>query len=129
MDKVIMGDNNPMMVEYFTYKVEFQDRGAGHIHGILWLKLERMERLIRTDNDQLFLNENGDVEDEGITLDKNENINKPNLPFKGIVSAFKKLKNNEDLSELEQRAELMNSQLSAQMKTRLEKTFLGWFEK
>jgi hypothetical protein len=29
-----MGDNNPMMVEYFTYKVEFQDRGAGHIHGV-----------------------------------------------------------------------------------------------
>ena len=51
MDKVVMGDNNPMMVEYFTYKVEFQDRGAGHIHGTLWLKLERMERLIRTDND------------------------------------------------------------------------------
>ena len=40
MDIVVMGDNNPMMVEYFTYKVEFQDRGAGHIHGTLWLKLE-----------------------------------------------------------------------------------------
>ena len=30
MDLVVMGDNNPMMVEYYTYKVEFQERGAGH---------------------------------------------------------------------------------------------------
>ena len=35
IDLVAMGDNNPMMVEYYTYKVEFQDRGAGHIHGTL----------------------------------------------------------------------------------------------
>ena len=78
MDLVVMGDNNPMMVEYFTYKVEFQDRGAGHIHGTLWLKLEMMERLIRTDDDQLVLGENiddndteqGDMEDD---TDKNDN--------------------------------------------------------
>ena len=24
MDIIVMGDNNPMMVEYYTYKVEFQ---------------------------------------------------------------------------------------------------------
>ena len=29
MDLIVMGYNNPMMVEYFTYKVEFQERGAG----------------------------------------------------------------------------------------------------
>ena len=32
MDTIVMGANNPMMVQYFTYKVEFQERGAGHIH-------------------------------------------------------------------------------------------------
>ena len=32
---IVMGRNNPMNVEYYTYKVEFQERGAGHIHGTL----------------------------------------------------------------------------------------------
>ena len=32
---IIMGGGNPMMVDYYSYKTEFQDRGAGHIHGVL----------------------------------------------------------------------------------------------
>ena len=35
IDKVAMGKNNPMHVKNYTYKVEFQDRGAGHIQGTL----------------------------------------------------------------------------------------------
>ena len=89
MDLVVMGDNNPMMVEYFTYKVEFQDRGAGHIHGTLWLKLEMMERLIRTDDGQLILGENQDIEDEVIEEDGIQNDINHERPFKGISSAFK----------------------------------------
>ena len=90
MDLIVMGDNNPMMVEYFTYKVEFQERGAGHIHGTLWLKLDMIERLIRNSNNELVL---GD-EEEGDSK----------KPFKGICSAFKKLKNMEDLSQSEKEA-------------------------
>ena len=48
-----MGKNNPMHVKYFTYKVEFQDRGAGHIHGTLWLGLDDIENLIRDRQDCL----------------------------------------------------------------------------
>ena len=33
IDKVAMGKNNLMHVKNYTYKVEFQDRGARHIHG------------------------------------------------------------------------------------------------
>ena len=47
---VVMGMNNPMHVEYFTYKVEFQERGAGHLHGTLWLELDKLEKLILTEN-------------------------------------------------------------------------------
>ena len=47
INKVIMGKNSPMHVKYYTYKVEFQDRGAGHIHGTLWLGLNEIENLIR----------------------------------------------------------------------------------
>ena len=60
---IVMGDNNPMMVEYFTYKVEFQERGAGHIHGTLWLKLDKMEKLVKTEDGQLLLSDE-EAEDE-----------------------------------------------------------------
>ena len=45
--KVAMGANNPMHVKNYTYKVEFQDRGAGHIHGTLWLRLDKIEKMVR----------------------------------------------------------------------------------
>ena len=50
-----------------------------------------MERLIRTDDDQLVL---GDqiTEDKGIEDDKDENDGTHDRPFKGISSAFRKKK-------------------------------------
>ena len=39
---IMKGPDNPMNVEYYNYRVEFQDRGAGHIHGVLWLNFEDM---------------------------------------------------------------------------------------
>ena len=40
----IMEDkNNPMHVEYWTTKVEFQGRGAGHNHGTIWVDMPKME--------------------------------------------------------------------------------------
>ena len=42
-----MGKNNHMYVKHYTYKVEFQDRGAGHIHGTLWLGLKKIDNLMR----------------------------------------------------------------------------------
>ena len=53
IDKVMMGQNNPMNVKSYTYKVEFQDRGAGHIHGTLWLRLEELELLKRGEDGKL----------------------------------------------------------------------------
>ena len=95
MDLVVMGTNNPMMVEYYTYKVEFQERGAGHIHGTLWLKLDMIERLTRTDDNQLVLSDdeinNQDMDNESVKLGV-ENTN--DRPFAGISLAFQKLKNN-----------------------------------
>ena len=46
ISKIVMGKNSPMNVKYYTYKVEFQDRGAGHIHGTLWLNINKIENLI-----------------------------------------------------------------------------------
>ena len=43
-NEVIMGKNNPMNVKYISYRVEFQARGAAHIHGTLWLNLKKIEK-------------------------------------------------------------------------------------
>ena len=32
-----MSKGNPMCIRYNSYKVEFALRGAGHIHGVLWV--------------------------------------------------------------------------------------------
>ena len=53
MNDIVMGGGNPMMVDKFTYKTEFQDRGAGHVHGVLWIKLHRIEKLCRMRDDRL----------------------------------------------------------------------------
>ena len=41
---VLMGRNNEMNVKYISYRVEFQGRGAAHIHGTLWLDLQKIEK-------------------------------------------------------------------------------------
>ena len=54
--------------------VEFQDMGAGHIHGTLWLNIDRIEN---------------------IETEKGEK------PFTHLKRAFKKFRNNEHLSDTE----------------------------
>ena len=41
--EVIFGQNNPMKVRHISYRVEFQGRGAAHIHGVLWLDLNEIK--------------------------------------------------------------------------------------
>ena len=36
-----MSKGGHMCVDYYNYRVEFQLRGAGHIHGVLWLDLDQ----------------------------------------------------------------------------------------
>ena len=37
---IVMSKGGDMCVEYYNYRVEFQLRGAGHIHGVLWVDLD-----------------------------------------------------------------------------------------
>ena len=41
--EIIFGQNNPMKVRHISYRVEFQGRGAAHIHGVLWLDLNEIK--------------------------------------------------------------------------------------
>ena len=40
---IVTDKNNPMCVEYWTTKVEFQGRGAAHNHGTIWVNMKQME--------------------------------------------------------------------------------------
>ena len=80
---IVMGDNNPMNVEYYTYKIEFQERGAEHVHGTVWLSLKMLEKLIIKD---------------GILQNPSYPGEKGETPLKGLSKVFQKLKNNETLS-------------------------------
>ena len=39
---IMMGINSPMSIKKFSWKVEYQGRGAGHIHGNLWCDLKKV---------------------------------------------------------------------------------------
>ena len=47
INKLVMAPSNPMKVRYYHYRVEFQKRGAGHIHGVLWLDLDELEKTFK----------------------------------------------------------------------------------
>ena len=40
---IVRDKNNPMCVEHYTTKVEFQGRGAAHNHGTFWLNMKKLE--------------------------------------------------------------------------------------
>ena len=43
---VIMGKNNAMHSTFYNYRVEFQLRGAPHVHGVLWVDYKEMEKVV-----------------------------------------------------------------------------------
>ena len=44
---IVMDKSNPMSVDYYSMKVEFQGRGAAHNHGVLWVNLKKLEYSIK----------------------------------------------------------------------------------
>ena len=43
MKNILMAESSPMHTQFYHYRVEFQLRGAGHIHGVLWIDLAKLE--------------------------------------------------------------------------------------
>ena len=83
-----------MNVDKYTYKTEFQDRGAGHVHGTLWIRIKKMESLLRLPDGSLL------TPDE---YKKSGSTEKTEKPFEQLTNAFRKFKNDtfekEDLFE------------------------------
>ena len=42
--EILRGKNNAMHIKNMSYRVEFQGRGAAHIHGTLWLDMKKIEK-------------------------------------------------------------------------------------
>ena len=86
-----MARSNPMNVQFYSYKVEFQQRGAAHIHGIIWLNLDKLEKLVLIDGE---LCQSDDT--KRIWVDNDDDDSRP---LKGIANAFKKIRFNRKLTE------------------------------
>ena len=87
-----MGGNSPMCVDKYSYKVEFQERGAGHVHGVLWVNLHEIENMRRLQNGSLVKKSKykaQKMQDEYTT------------PFSGITEAFRKFRSGEELQDEE----------------------------
>ena len=119
LHQIILNKENPMCVKDYSYKVEFQGRGAAHYHGVLWLDLSQLETKVKIES--CFNNQNDfeyqlrsilDTEVEDL-LDLKQLIQKDELldtekermgnlmdyfPFAGIKSTFIKLRVQEQLS-------------------------------
>ena len=76
--EILYGHNNPLKIKHLSYRVEFQGRGAAHIHGTIWADLKEIEKLPQ-------LQENG-------------------VGNETISEAFKKLRDDVTLTEDEKRA-------------------------
>ena len=72
---IVMRNGSLMSTEFYHYRVEFQTRGAGHIHGVLWIDLQKVEE---------------DLTKEGLIKKK-----------KSLINAVLKLKHSETLDKNE----------------------------
>ena len=78
---IIKGSDNRMSIGFYTYRIEFQDRGAGHVHGVLWIDWDAFEK--NEANIEDFADENEEEIGNGV---------------KKLRTAFKKFKDEEALS-------------------------------
>ena len=44
MKEIVLAKDSPMPVYRYSYKTEFQGRGAPHVHGVLWLNMGKLEK-------------------------------------------------------------------------------------
>ena len=62
--EIMTGHNNPMAIENWSDKMEFQGRGAAHIHGVAWCNLAKVSEMLNKDINNFSSDEELDLEDE-----------------------------------------------------------------
>ena len=53
---ILCGKNNPLNVQFYRWRIEFQLRGAAHVHGVLWLDLDKVQAQTDEDNTLVYPN-------------------------------------------------------------------------
>ena len=94
---IIMSTGNPMCIKYNSYKVEFALRGAGHIHGILWVD---WDNFIFPQSEEEEMNDGNNMEKEteyNEDPEKNDEQDKKSI----LIKAFEKIRNEEILNKTE----------------------------
>ena len=107
---IMMNKESPLSVKYYSYRVEFQLRGAAHIHGTIWVDFERyFEKQIEEESNGKFkykiLEKTSSRNKNKIeeVRRKNEEIKKDNANLKNKINekvnimnkVFDKLRNEE----------------------------------
>ena len=46
MKSIILHPSNPLSVKHYSKRLDFQGRGAGHDHGVLWLDIDKLEKKV-----------------------------------------------------------------------------------
>ena len=80
INKILLAKSNPLSVHYYSYKVEIQERGAPHVHGVLWLNLDDLENLSMVE---------GELSNTRTSDTK---------PLQGIGKTFKRIKQSQELT-------------------------------
>ena len=89
--QIITHPSNPMSIEYYSAKLEFQGRGAGHHHGTLWVNMEKMEFMMEGETrDERKSKVEYNIHDFHCLFDVNEQVFK-----KDVMDSLLKCKNNQ----------------------------------
>ena len=86
---IVLAKSAPLKAKYYKYKVEFQDRGAGHIHCVVWLDTAKLEKMVLTPDGNLV-----DGADEDLYSDQ-----PLDRPLAGVSKPFKKMHRREPLDQ------------------------------
>ena len=84
---IIMNEKGEMCAEYYNYRVEFQLRGAAHIHGTIWIDWDRLEE--EMEKRKKDVDDSSDEEDNSM---KKGSGGKPILDVGNIKKAFSNIK-------------------------------------
>ena len=86
-----------MSIEYFSDRMEFQSRGAAHVHGVAWCNMRKVSEALK--ENETYIDNLHNVNYEECSIDHSTPVGKSSLE-----SAFSKMRSNEDLNQEEQQA-------------------------
>ena len=89
--EILMAKSNPMKIIYWSDKMEFQGRGAAHIHGVAWSDLNSVSKLI-------------DKERKANVVLPNREMSGTESNISHLEKAYKSLRENKTLTEEEETA-------------------------